>query len=781
MSLRVWLPLLNDTKNYGLDNIELIDRGSTLITNDGIPGQCHYLNGKTLSYSGFTSLESTDEFSACCWVKFITLPADGSNAYCICVNNNSASAYKFVLGVYSSNGTTATFRLNGGNATGTLELNTWYHLAICVAGTTGYMYINGKLVKTVTTVTQSPGTNLVIGGRSNNAAGTSFKGLGAPAYYNDVRIYDHCLSKKEIHEIAKGLIVHYPLDNNGWGGRNLITSMSSGGRTTIAGKYGLNADFGQNADTYGYFNVSPGLELNTTYTLSFDVSNFPDGAKWGWRLWNRADYEFFVTGNGHYSYTFIPEESKLPSEYSLTKFLFDDGGRTNPSGIVNFTNFKIEIGNKATAWSPNYIENFEEPLLIEDTSGYNRPGTAVQAMNISSDTPRYDISTIWKDSTDFIAMPNFMKIDQTINKITICGWYKTDTMNSTAPNFFNFGANDFIRGRINGAASLWSYWNINGTRLSATASTPATTDNKWHHYAFSFNNGVIKTYFDGVLKSTTDHSSTGTILKCSRITGWGLGGYNPTGEKFLGQQSDFRVYATALSDEDILELYEGRPGVDKNGNFYVAKIQESNSNNPLITKESVSDVPNTYYEPGAMNLAYNTTPHDYDGVAYKYTPKIDTSNSCLSGYKVWYGEALNGKRARATVTVTWNGFDESSTAGTFNLRFQGGQLTTAGGSSWTASTGKSNKLASAFASKQSLKTLVLGATSGTTTISVDYTISAVADQPGDWLGIRADYSNGTGWIELSNLQVALMDATVDKEQNFKISKKNISANYIYEF
>ena len=30
---------------------------------------------------------------------------------------------------------------------------------------------------------------------------------------NDFRIYNHCLSNKEIEEIAKGLILHYKLDN----------------------------------------------------------------------------------------------------------------------------------------------------------------------------------------------------------------------------------------------------------------------------------------------------------------------------------------------------------------------------------------------------------------------------------------------------------------------------------------------------------------------------------------------------------------------------------------
>lgn len=71
------------------------------------------------------------------------------------------------------------------------------------------MYINGVLDKTMNTTivpVLNSSQHLGIGSASNGAEKLS-------GYLNDVRIYDHCLSTKEVKEISQGLILHYKLDN----------------------------------------------------------------------------------------------------------------------------------------------------------------------------------------------------------------------------------------------------------------------------------------------------------------------------------------------------------------------------------------------------------------------------------------------------------------------------------------------------------------------------------------------------------------------------------------
>ena len=56
-----------------------------------------------------------------------------------------------------------------------------------------------------------------------------------------MRIYDHCLSDKEVQEIAKGLILHYKLDDPYVENSNIINSIiNDTAYNSSLGKYGYN-------------------------------------------------------------------------------------------------------------------------------------------------------------------------------------------------------------------------------------------------------------------------------------------------------------------------------------------------------------------------------------------------------------------------------------------------------------------------------------------------------------------------------------------------------------
>ena len=71
MSLRVWLPLNGDLKNYGASNTTLVaDNGPTINANGKI-GSCYSFSGNYISYTG-DAITSFTECSICVWIKSTT-------------------------------------------------------------------------------------------------------------------------------------------------------------------------------------------------------------------------------------------------------------------------------------------------------------------------------------------------------------------------------------------------------------------------------------------------------------------------------------------------------------------------------------------------------------------------------------------------------------------------------------------------------------------------------------------------------------------------------------
>lgn len=576
MSLKAWYPFDGNAKNYGAGNFELTQTAAPSYVDGG------KVCKQSLSTGGFkwTAEQSSKIFnnkamSFAFWIK----PLNTNSGQIFGVSGMTApNNRRFALFAYptgndfhwswqnDNSGSTFT----GGSKNGCFPTNVWTHCCITYENPNATVYINGVKVTTSTGVSAC----------SNFAYETPVIHNSGNRYIQDFRVYDHCLSPREVRHLAQGLAWHCKM--NSISNPNLITSMSGGGRSTAKGKYALDIDFGANTDAYGYFNVSPALVLNKTYTLSFDVKNFPAGGVWGWQLWNDGDYTFNVTKDGHYEYTFTPTAAKLPTDHSLTKFLFDDGGRTGAANIVSFTNFKIEEGSSATPWCPHTTDTdlypiFEAKKDIEnDCSGYGYNGTRYGVKG-SGNSARY------LHCGDFAA-GNYIRTDSMYTvgwtDFTMSAWVNPTTYAASG------GSTDrqtiIIGGMYltleSGVVSTYCY----GKTTKYYSGKTKVPLNEWSHIAVTYDTaGNLKIYLNGAVDATYT-GLTGACENQQFHKQKEIGAEtNGSSRRYAGKIADVRIYATALSEADIKELYSIATTYTEGGSLLTYEIDDSSSANNI--------------------------------------------------------------------------------------------------------------------------------------------------------------------------------------------------------
>lgn len=223
MSLQIWLPFNGDLHNQGLSNLQfsLANSTQTVIDDNGKIGKC-FKNQGTASdgiYSNSTiNLSST--LSMFCWFKFDSIGSNNINA--MITQCATANKEGFILFLHKSSTTSGYLAVENGASTNLykgstlLQAGQWYHGGFTYDGANLKLYLNGRLDGEWnniggTTLNTYIGIFLwAIRADRTPPIGSSYHFAG---YLNDVRIYDHCLSNKEIEEISKGLVLHYKLDN----------------------------------------------------------------------------------------------------------------------------------------------------------------------------------------------------------------------------------------------------------------------------------------------------------------------------------------------------------------------------------------------------------------------------------------------------------------------------------------------------------------------------------------------------------------------------------------
>ena len=214
--LAIWLPLVKDSKNHGLANINVTENNTTLNTLGKI-GKCYSFNG-TSSNLRFTYPIANlgEKFTFSCWIKFNSVSTPQT---IICSRQGVGMGFMVILlssgQLRFDNGTDSTaVQYTVPAASFTPVVNTWYHLICIQTSEQRKLYVNGTLVSTSDTTYTSNILNntaeLVIIGASNSAtnlnaaANNWFNG-----YLNDIRLYNYELSDSEIKKLSQGLILHY--------------------------------------------------------------------------------------------------------------------------------------------------------------------------------------------------------------------------------------------------------------------------------------------------------------------------------------------------------------------------------------------------------------------------------------------------------------------------------------------------------------------------------------------------------------------------------------------
>lgn len=594
MSLLGWYPLIDNYENKGLggDIFNLI-QCSTLATpsfNTGgkIGSKCFCTNVTSASNGKASNVHTVNmEFpnsnlSFGCWFK--RLVDGGDNREQIMELGGSDTNGGIGIRIRNSKLCLILNKSGSYDISESLSLNVWYHVFVTLSATgKATVYLNGFPIysrnKTASFVSSS---SLVIGSL-NPSSYYNFMGS-----INDARYYDHCLSPKEVHEIAQGLVLHYPLNNIGGrvGNENYFKDSATGKsyKSNASSTYtdmrmyldsSFWTDYGTSSNTY---TVSFDWELSTPINKDCTVAVY-----WGQSPYTRLGDLILPanTTSGHYTYTKVWTRSSTFTPSNVFLRLGSTSGTSwlaeNPGITFLCFNYKLEINNKETPWCPNVADPEYAALgynsnVVSDCSGYGNDGTA-NNVAFSSDSVIFNGSSTFNGTNSYITVNN--KAGKVTDEITVSCWaYSANWLhNFRLLSCTQSGGWNFQQTNTSGNLSLMAVFYVNGAYKCSKPVTSLTAG--WHHFVSVWDGYKSVLYVDGENKG----NDTAALTTKTPITyadnyiqiGAESGGNTTTpasGSYFNGRISDVRIYGKAFTDSDVKALYQQGASIDNLGSMH---------------------------------------------------------------------------------------------------------------------------------------------------------------------------------------------------------------------
>lgn len=602
MSLQVWLPLNGNLNNQGLDgSLEFTNTASATVATDGKIGSCYSFSATSgtglLLSKGKSASEFMDAYinhhswSMCAWIR---TTSDDNVVFGLtyglrlwCGSTNYVHLYNNTRNVSASNNIST---IDG----------KWHH--ICATYNTLDNAVNVYVDGIKGTTSYYPSGETYASSWSNSVAiGRDFNNSIASSHYyfqgsmNDVRIYDHCLSAKEIKEISKGLICHYKLSDpyvesttnyssqsTGVDGWNNSGSATRSDNDTSVNRVSSDCPVlsikqttaGNSAMTFGRVSASIYTALKGATVTASVYAYISDVNCSSNIVYLRSTVNDNKEGNNICNLQY--KGSTNPQNWPKNQWIRIEGTGTIASNetTVYFCTYTNNLNEKRyfTCWqlelkdhSTPFVVGSRNESTVYDCSGLANNGTKIGGVTPSSNPLpiRYDKSYDFDGNTGSVQIPNLATLVPSGEFTMNCWIYHDNTWSSEGYETIFGGPSGFELDAKQSTTNSPVLYACDWGKGKATYEL-----NKWNMITMTRNASETKFYINGELKIT---GSAGSIPPGSYF----VGAWKTSNEQnYKGKISDFRLYSTVLSVDDIKTLYSTSASIDKSGSMYAYEFKE---------------------------------------------------------------------------------------------------------------------------------------------------------------------------------------------------------------
>lgn len=584
MSLVNWWTL-NGTLDDYIGNNKLIAYNNFNLDNNGKIGKCYSSTINDSYAESSNEIYSEGNISMCCWFK---LKAYSTNPTAIITLHEYTSTSNLGINLADKKLAVSIGYVDNTREWGsiksstTIELNKWYHVVLTFNKDLNKLslYVNGNKEYSSTLSKDVKFTPRKLQVNRWSVGYTPYTTTGS---YNDIRIYDHELSSKEVKELSKSNILHYKFNDNMEEPTNNLKNIIN---LTTAEK-GQNYFVKKESDSWTLGAALPHTNViaGRTYTWSMDI---------------RCDREFPIkfdpncTADNYTDNDLAMESSKsntskydTPGKWKriyLTVTVKSDA--TNPRlhhtfcpAAITGVNLKVYVRRPLLEEKDHntpYI-NTSRNIGVSDSSGFRNHA------NVSlSTSPKWSNDSIMGDYciAGIDGLNRFITVQgncKPTDEATISFWLKIN--NNTGGSWTSlFGGHRDGGSTHKGGISIHMntenkiFAKFYGTSSKVDMTSSALNISGWNHIVITHKNNSHNIYINGIKSSNTtdigplDWTNTNTLY-----IGKAMDNFNSRDLSI----DDFRIYATQLSDSDILELYKVKGSISKNGRLFINEINEN--------------------------------------------------------------------------------------------------------------------------------------------------------------------------------------------------------------